>query len=79
MESGIINSAAKSGKDDFSVDISVGDALLMKKNHPCGGNRFTVLRIGADFRIRCDTCGHELMAPRSRIEKNVKNVVKKGM
>lgn len=61
------------------MDISVGDALLMKKNHPCGGNRFTVLRIGADFRIRCDTCGHELMAPRSRIEKNVKNVVKKGM
>ena len=32
----------------------------MKKNHPCGGNEFTVLRVGMDFRIHCKKCGREL-------------------
>ncbi|MDR3552561.1 MAG: DUF951 domain-containing protein [Clostridia bacterium] len=61
------------------MDIAVGDTVVMKKNHPCGGNRFVVLRIGADFRLQCAKCGHEVMAPRVRIEKNIKNVIKKGM
>ena len=39
------------------MDIHVGDHLLMKKPHPCGGNRFSVGRVGMDFRIRCETCG----------------------
>jgi hypothetical protein len=39
------------------MDIQVGDTLVMKKNHPCGSNRWEVLRIGADFRIQCLGCG----------------------
>ena len=31
------------------MDISVGDILVMKKNHPCGSNRFLVLRVGMDL------------------------------
>ncbi|MBQ7108196.1 MAG: DUF951 domain-containing protein [Clostridia bacterium] len=57
------------------MDIKVGDKLIMKKPHPCGGNRFTVLRIGMDFKLRCDGCGHEIMAPRSKIEKRIKNII----
>ena len=34
------------------MDIRVGDVITMKKKHPCGCDRFTVLRIGADFRIK---------------------------
>lgn len=56
------------------MDILVGDVLEMKKNHPCGAKTFEVLRIGMDFRLRCTGCGHEFLAPRHKIEKNVKNV-----
>lgn len=56
------------------MDIRVGDILTMKKKHPCGSDRWTVLRIGADFRLRCQGCGHEVMGPRSKFEKNVRRV-----
>ena len=56
------------------MDIRVNDELVMKKPHPCGGNRFTVLRVGMDFRLRCITCGHEMMIPRKKAERNIKAV-----
>lgn len=58
------------------MDVRVGDKLLMKKNHPCGENVFDVLRVGMDFRVRCVGCGREVMAPRSRIEKNIKKIMR---
>lgn len=63
-------------KEGARVDVQVGDTLLMKKPHPCGGNRFAVLRIGADFRIRCIGCGREVMVPRAKIEKNIKKILR---
>ena len=54
------------------MDVRVGDILIMKKKHPCGSDSWTVLRIGADFKLRCNGCGHEIMNPRSKIEKNIK-------
>ena len=56
------------------MDIQVGDILTCKKNHPCGGNRFAVLRVGMDFRILCLTCGHEVMVRRSKFEPNIKSI-----
>jgi hypothetical protein len=56
------------------MDIRVGDILVMKKPHPCGSVSWDVLRIGADFRLRCKGCGREVMGPRSRFEKNVKKI-----
>ena len=60
------------------MDIRIGDKLLMKKKHPCGNDIFTVTRIGMDFRLRCDGCGHEVMAPRVKIEKNIKAIMENG-
>lgn len=60
------------------MDVKVGDTLLMKKKHPCGADSFTVLRIGMDFKIRCTGCGHEVMAPRVKIEKNIKKIITVG-
>lgn len=56
------------------MDIRVGDVLVLKKNHPCGGSRFLVLRVGMDFRLRCQTCGHEMMIPRVKAEKSIRAV-----
>ncbi|MDE6836923.1 MAG: DUF951 domain-containing protein [Acutalibacter sp.] len=56
------------------MDVQVGDRLLMKKPHPCGSKEFLVLRVGMDFRIRCLGCGHEVMLPRLKCEKNIKKI-----
>ena len=56
------------------MDVKVGDKLIMRKPHPCGSKEFSVLRIGMDFKLRCLGCGHELMAPRAKIEKNIKEI-----
>ena len=59
----------------FSVEVSVGDRVEMKKPHPCGGREFEILRVGMDFKIKCLTCGREVMAPRRKLEKNIKRVI----
>lgn len=56
------------------MDIQLGDILEMKKPHPCGEKKWLVLRIGADFRLRCQGCGHEVMTPRFKAEKNIRSV-----
>lgn len=58
------------------MDIQVGDILKMKKQHPCGSSEWEVLRIGADFRLKCVGCGHQIMISRTKAEKNVRGVVR---
>ena len=65
-------------KEARTVDIRVGDVLELKKEHPCGSRRWLVLRVGMDFRMRCQGCGHELMLPRSKAEKSIKKVIREG-
>lgn len=56
----------------------VGDVVTTRKQHPCGGDRWEVLRIGVDFRIKCQKCGRVLMLPRPKFEKSVKAVVSRA-
>ena len=60
------------------MDIHVGDMLELKKAHPCGDKRWEVLRTGMDFRLRCLGCGHEVMLPRSKAEKNIRKILRDG-
>ena len=57
------------------MNVEVGNRVEMKKPHPCGGNTFEILRVGMDFKIRCLTCGREVMAPRRKIEKNISKII----
>ena len=59
------------------MDIRVNDILTMKKVHPCGEKRWLVLRTGMDFKLRCLGCGHEVMGPRSKFERNIRAVERK--
>ncbi len=59
------------------MDIHPGDILTLKKQHPCGSREWEVLRVGADFRLKCLGCGHQLMTARSKIEKNIREVRRK--
>ena len=57
------------------MDIRIGDTLVMKKAHPCGQKQWIVLRTGADLRLKCVGCGHEVMVPRFKAEKNIRSVI----
>lgn len=59
------------------MNIQVGDVLRMKKPHPCGEHKFLVLRIGMDFKLRCVGCGREVMLPRAKAEKYVREIFPK--
>ena len=62
----------------FFLNVNVGDRVEMKKQHPCGGKIFTILRIGMYFKIRCEKCGREVMVPRNKIEKNIKRIIEEN-
>jgi len=52
-----------------------GSTLQLKKNHPCGSDRFTVVRTGMDVRLRCEGCGHEVLLSRESVEKSLKKAL----
>lgn len=56
------------------MDVRLNDILTMKKSHPCGSSKWLVLRTGMDFRLKCMGCGHEILTPRSKAEKNIRNI-----
>ncbi len=58
------------------MDIRLGDILELKKEHPCGSRRWEVLRVGADFRLKCTGCGHQVMMARTLVEKNTRGIRK---
>lgn len=60
------------------MDIQVGNIVKLKKQHPCGSREWEVLRIGADFRLKCMGCGHQIMVPRKLVEKNVREIREKA-
>ncbi len=57
------------------MDIKVGDVLKLKKQHPCGSSEWQVLRVGADFRLKCKGCEHQIMIARRALEKNIKQIL----
>ena len=59
---------------DEKQNFKVNDIIIMKKNHPCGSNQFRILRVGADFRLECLGCGHQMMLPRTKVVKSCKEV-----
>lgn len=53
---------------------ALGDIVQMKKPHACGANRWEIIRLGADIKIRCLGCGHIVMLPRRDFTKKLKKV-----
>ena len=60
------------------MDLHIHDRVELKKPHPCGGKAWEILRVGMDIKLRCMTCGHELMLPRSRAEKSIRKILTDG-
>lgn len=51
------------------MEFKIGESVQMKKPHACGSNQWRILRVGADFRIECAQCGHQVMITRQKFEK----------
>lgn len=54
------------------TEFAVGDVITLKKIHPCGSYNWEILRVGADFRLKCTGCEKQIMLPRSKVTKIAK-------
>ena len=59
------------------MDIRLRDRVEMKKQHPCGEKIFEITRVGMDVKLRCTSCGHEVMLPRAKAEKGIKKILER--
>ncbi len=57
------------------IILNVGDVVELKKIHPCGSKEWEITRVGADFKIKCKKCGHQVMIPRPKLEKSIKKII----
>ncbi len=58
------------------MEFEVGNIIKMKKQHPCGSFEGEIMRVGADFRLKCCGCGHQVMLDRKKVEKNARKITK---
>ena len=58
------------------MQYEVGDIVKLKKKHPCGSFEWEILRVGADFRLKCLGCEHQVMMERKLVEKSTKEIRK---
>lgn len=56
------------------VKLELGDTVILKKPHPCGSARFSVVRVGADYKLKCLGCGHVVMLDSTKAEKRIKHI-----
>lgn len=59
-------------------EISLGDTIRLKKPHPCGGDTWEVVRLGADIGLKCRGCGRRILIPRAELARRMKAIVAKG-
>ncbi|MCA0972317.1 DUF951 domain-containing protein [Halobacillus litoralis] len=57
------------------MSYQLNDVVQMKKPHPCGENRWKIIRMGADIRVKCEGCGHSVLIPRRKFETKMKKVL----
>ena len=62
----------------IQTEIRLGDVVQTRKQHPCGSDRWTVTRIGADIKIRCSGCGRVVMLDRETFLKRRKKLISQG-
>ena len=56
----------------------LGDDVILKKPHACGANRWQIVRIGADIKLKCTNCGRVVMLDRLEFLKRGKKIVPAG-
>jgi hypothetical protein len=52
--------------------------VMMKKPHPCGENKWEIIRMGADIRIKCIKCERSILMPRQEFDRKLKKIISEG-
>jgi len=60
------------------LKLVIGDVVRTRKTHPCGSDRWEIARLGADIGIRCLGCGRYVLMPRAKLERRIKEFVRRG-
>jgi len=60
------------------LKLVLGDVVHTRKAHPCGDDRWEIVRLGADIGIRCLGCGRYVLMPRAKLERRIKTFAKRG-
>ncbi|HEV8229834.1 MAG TPA: DUF951 domain-containing protein [Candidatus Limnocylindria bacterium] len=60
------------------LPLYLDDVVVLRKPHPCGGDTWRIVRLGADIGLRCTTCEHRVLVPRSALERDIKRFVSRG-
>lgn len=60
------------------MDYKEGDIVRTKKQHPCGSKLWELTRVGVDFKLKCQGCGHTVMLPREKALKAITKKMEKG-
>jgi hypothetical protein len=65
-------------KNDPVLELRAGDRLRLRKAHPCGGDVWRVVRLGADIGLACETCSHRVLIERRQVERRIVEFVERG-
>ncbi len=60
------------------TDYGMFDVVELKKGHPCGANEWEIIRLGMDIRLKCQKCGRSILVPRTKFNKRLKKILRKG-
>ncbi len=55
----------------------LNEVLTLKKPHPCGGYAWKIVRLGADVKLQCTTCGKYVNLTRDEVKKRAIGTPKK--
>jgi len=61
------------------IPLYLDDVVALRKPHPCGGDTWRIVRLGADIGLRCLTCGHRVLVERSSVERDIKRFVERPL
>ena len=59
------------------VKLYLGDVVELRKPHPCGANRWEIIRLGANVKLKCLGCGRLVMLPRSRLQRRIRRFIER--
>ena len=59
-------------------EILLGDVIKSRKSHPCGSDEWTVIRTGADIKMKCNKCGRIVMLDRDSFLRRRKTLLSRA-
>lgn len=60
------------------IELFIDDIVQTRKAHPCGGDTWRIVRLGAEIGMRCLTCNRKVLLPRAEFERRIKRFVERG-